>query len=141
MGHQPISRYIDRDLETMIVRALRAYVSEFDGAAPDAEIEMARDYADALENDTYLLETTTPPDEVSTNITGFSVGDRVKYTGRLIPHLRGALGQVDQIDSDAMVAVLFDGHGRVPIHCYPASLTKVEPLTEVEQLPGGGVIA
>ncbi len=58
-----ISHYLDAELERTIVRALRCYVSEYTGAAPDTEILIAENYADALENDTYLLETATPRDE------------------------------------------------------------------------------
>lgn len=58
-----IAQYINPDLELLIVRALRLYVEEYTGAAPEDEVQQAADYADALENDTYLLESTTPPDE------------------------------------------------------------------------------
>ncbi len=58
-----VSHYLAPELEALILRALRLYVEEFSGAAPQAEIEMAGSYADALENDTYLLETTAPPDD------------------------------------------------------------------------------
>lgn len=60
---QPISRYIEPELEWLIVAALRAI-----GTNPLLTREQRRlswEYADALENDTYLLETTTPPDEVT----------------------------------------------------------------------------
>ena len=56
--------YLKPDLENLIVRALRLYVEEYNGAAPEEEVKLAEDYADALENDTYLIETTTPPDPV-----------------------------------------------------------------------------
>lgn len=58
----PISRYIEPELEKLIVSGLRALV-HFEPTT-EAERKLANDYADALENDTYLLETTTPPEEV-----------------------------------------------------------------------------
>jgi hypothetical protein len=59
--NQPIARYIDVSLEADIVLALRHAVES--GVLLGASAVNATDYADALENDTYLMETTTPPDE------------------------------------------------------------------------------
>jgi hypothetical protein len=60
-----ISHYIGSDMDNIIVRALRLFVDQLDGTskATKDEIDLASNYANALENDTYLLETTTPPHE------------------------------------------------------------------------------
>jgi hypothetical protein len=50
--------YLDDGLEALIIKALRQL-----SHADEAEERIALDYADALENDTWLLETSIPPDE------------------------------------------------------------------------------
>lgn len=58
-----ITHYLDDGMEQLIVRALEFFVDRADGTslATDAEIEQARVYATALTNDTWLCETTEPP--------------------------------------------------------------------------------
>lgn len=52
--------YLDEATEQLIIRALRHAVRS--GEFLGAEAGNAIDYADALENDTFLLETVTSPE-------------------------------------------------------------------------------
>jgi hypothetical protein len=56
-----IAHYLDETREKIVIAALRAY-GDRAGLPTDAERKTAVELADALENDTYLLESTTPPD-------------------------------------------------------------------------------
>jgi hypothetical protein len=63
MRRPPISHYLEPREEEIIAAALRlwARMAASPGPTPD-ERQWALDYADALENDTFLLETVSSPD-------------------------------------------------------------------------------
>ena len=56
-----IAHFIDARLERIIIDALRRY--ETNGFWEDEDRELAKDFANALENDTSLCETTATRDD------------------------------------------------------------------------------
>lgn len=60
-----IARYIGDELERLITEVLDLFVQDYMGVAPDSKIKMASDYAAALQNDTWLMETTEPPEDAA----------------------------------------------------------------------------
>lgn len=55
-----VGHYVGHRTETIIIEALRLYAA-FKHMPPNEKSRAAKDYADALENDTWLVETTAPP--------------------------------------------------------------------------------
>lgn len=56
-----IAHYLNPKIEETIIAALRLYGENFVSTGDTHIGQPALDYADALENDTFLLETTTEP--------------------------------------------------------------------------------
>jgi hypothetical protein len=63
MSHEPIADYLGDDIENIIAEALMFYATSDISPANRMQAEQAEAFATALENDTWLLQTTTPPAE------------------------------------------------------------------------------
>lgn len=74
----PIERaegaYLDTQMDAIIVAALGFYASEHPRIADDVR-QLAKDYARALTNDTWLLETATPPKREEGEVPYWSYAD------------------------------------------------------------------